>query len=313
MRAEHSHSRDRSKRLLALSLLITFLVLITEIIGGILTGSLALIADAGHMGSDAAALALSLVAIWLASSPATRGRTYGFHRAEVLAALVNSLALILVAVYVFWEAAGRFTDPPEVHSGPMLAVAAAGLIANLASAAFLARERHASLNVRSAFLHVAGDALSSVGVIGGALIILATGENLVDPMISILIGVLIIISSFRITWEATQVLLEATPPGVSIRDIESRMTGVPGVRSIHDLHVWTVTSGFVSLSAHVETDQSHDQHGVLVELRRVLAREFGINHATVQVETLELHEELEACCGVDTAEAPGMHAATHQR
>ena len=165
MRADHSHSRDRSRRLLAVSLLITFFVLIAEIIGGILTGSLALIADAGHMGSDAAALALSLVAIWLASTPATRGRTYGLHRAEVLAALANSVALVLIAAYVFWEAANRFTDPPDVDSGPMLAVAAAGLIANLASTAFLARERHTSLNVRSAFLHVAGDALSSVGVI----------------------------------------------------------------------------------------------------------------------------------------------------
>jgi cobalt-zinc-cadmium efflux system protein len=294
---------------LAFPLLITFVVLIAEIIGGVLTDSLALIADAGHMGSDAAALALSLVAIWLASTPATKGRTYGFHRAEVLAALVNSLALILIAAYVFWEAANRWSDPPDVEGGPMLVVAVAGLIANLASAAFLAREQHASLNVRSAFLHVASDALSSVGVIAGALIILATGENRVDPLISILIGVLIVISSFRITWEATQVLLEATPPGVSIGNIQAEMTSVAGVRSIHDLHVWTVTSGFLSLSAHVETDQSHDQHGILVELRRLLSQEFGINHATIQVETLDLHEELEACCGIDSSEASGAHAA----
>lgn len=313
MQAEHSHSGDRSRRLLALSLLITVTVLGAEIIGGILTGSLALIADAGHMGSDAAALALSLVAVWLASTPATRGRTYGLHRAEVLAALVNSVALIVVAAYVFWEAADRFTDPPEIRSGPMLAVAVAGLIANLTSAAFLATERHTSLNVRSAFLHVAGDALSSVGVIAGAFIILASGENLVDPVISVLIGLLIVISSFRITWEATQVLLEASPPGVSVRDIETRMMNVPGVESIHDLHVWTVTSGFVSLSAHVQTDQSHNQHGILVYLRRMLAEQFGISHATIQVETLELHEELEACCGIDTVEPAGSHAAAHGR
>jgi cobalt-zinc-cadmium efflux system protein len=312
MHAEHAHSRDRSRRLLALSLGITIAVLAAEIVGGILTNSLALIADAGHMGSDVAALALSIFAIWLASTPATRRRTYGFHRAEVLAALVNSLALVLVAAYVFWEAAGRFSDPPDVHGGPMLAVAGAGLLANLVSAAFLAGERHASLNVRSAFLHVAGDALSSFGVVVGALIILASGANLVDPIISVVIGVLIVISSFRITWEATQVLLEATPPGVSIGNIQAEMTGVPGVRSIHDLHVWTVTSGFVSLSAHIEADQSHDQHGILVELRRLLAQKFGINHATIQVETLELHAELEACCGIDTAEAEGAHAAAHR-
>jgi len=313
MHAEHTYSRDRSRRLLALSLLITLLVLTVEVIGGILTNSLALIADAGHMGSDAAALALSLVAVWLASTQATRARTYGFHRAEVLAALINSLALVLLAAYVFWEAASRFTDPPDVRSGPMLAVASVGLIANLASAGLLAGARHDSLNVRSAFLHIAGDALSSVGVIAGAMIILATGENVVDPIISVMIGVLIVISSFRITWEATQILLEATPPGVSISDIQTRMTEVPGVRNVHDLHVWTVTSGFVSLSAHVETDQSHDQHGILVELRRLLAQRFGIDHATIQVETLDLHEELEACCGIDTTEAEGSHAAAHRR
>jgi cobalt-zinc-cadmium efflux system protein len=309
---DHSHSRERSRRLLTLSLAITLIVLIAEIIGGILTNSLALIADAGHMASDAAALALSLVAIWLASTQATRSRTYGFHRAEVLAALINSLALILIAGYVFWEAAGRLADPPDVEGGALLVIATVGLMANLTSASLLARERHASLNVRSAFLHVAGDALSSIGVIVGALIILATGENIVDPLISIGIGVIIVISALRITWEATQVLLEATPPGVRIGDIQAQMMGVSGVRSIHDLHVWTVTSGFVSLSAHVETDQSHDHHGVLLELRSLLSREFDINHATIQLETLDLHEELEACCGVDTEGAAGAHAATHR-
>ena len=280
-------------------------------VGGILTNSLALLADAGHMGADIGALGLSLTALWLASRPASRRRTYGFHRAEVLAALVNSLTLMAIAGYVFWEASRRFADPPDVSSGPMLAIAAVGLAGNLASAAILSRQTRSGLNVRAAFLHVAGDTAASVGVIVAGVIMLTTGWFIADPLISVLIGVLILISSFRITWETTQVLLEATPPGLNIGDIQQAMLETSGVQGIHDLHAWTVTSGFVSLSAHVETDQAHDQHNVLVELRVLLARRFGIEHATIQLETSALHQELEACCGVDSEEGVSEHATLH--
>ncbi len=280
-------------------------------VGGILTNSLALLADAGHMGADIGALGLSLTAVWLASRPASRRRTYGFHRAEVLAALVNSLTLMAIAGYVFWEASRRFADPPDVSSGPMLAIGSVGLMANVTSAALLFRHAGSGLNVRAAFLHVVGDAAASVGVIVAGVIMLATGQLIADPLVSVFIGALILIGAFRLTWETTQVLLEATPPGLSTLDIQQAMLKTAGVLGIHDLHVWTVTSGFVSLSAHVETDQAHDQHSVLVELRMLLARRFGIEHATIQLETSALHQELEACCGVDSEEGVSEHATLH--
>ncbi len=282
-----------------------------EVVGGILTNSLALLADAGHMASDIGALALSLTAIWLASRPSSSRRTYGFHRAEVLAALVNSLAMIAVAGYVFWEASRRFADPPAVQSGPMLAIAAAGLAANVVSVAVLSRQTESGLNVRAAFLHVVGDAAASVGVIVAGVIMLTTGQFIADPLISVVIGALILVGAFRLTWETTQVLLETTPPGLSTGAIQQAMLETQGVRGIHDLHIWTVTSGFVSLSAHVETDQAHPQHDVLVELRRLLARRFDIEHATIQLETSALHQELEACCGVDSEEGVSEHAVFH--
>jgi len=280
-------------------------------VGGLLTNSLALLADAGHMASDVGALGLSLGAVWLASHPPTTRRTYGFHRAEVLAALANSVTLILIAAYIFWEASQRFADPPEVHSGPMLVIAVFGLLANLTSASLLFRQRSASLNIRAAFLHVLGDGLGSVGAITAGIIMLTTGQFLADPIISIAIGALILISSFRITWESTQVLLEATPPGLSITEVQRAMLGVPGVQGIHDLHVWTITSGFISLSVHVETTQGRNQHDILVDLRRLLCQRFDIDHATIQLESAVLHQELEACCGGEAEEVTSEHAVHH--
>ena len=307
----HTHDRPADQRLLAIALGITAVLLVAEVVGGILTGSLALIADGGHMASDAGALGLSLGAVWLATRPATKGRTYGFARAEIIAAFVNSLTLVLIAGFVFWQAATRFSDPPEVESAPMLAVAAAGLAVNLIAMSLLNRRRHDSLNVRSAFLHVVGDTLGSVGVIVAGVIMLATGEYIVDPIVSVIIGVLILVSSFRIILETTQVLLEATPPGIRTADVQQKLMAVRGVRSIHDLHIWTVTSGFISLSAHVETEAGRSHHDILVDLRQVLARTFNIDHATLQLETAALHEELESCCGVDTEEYTTTHAARH--
>ena len=306
-----NRQRARSQQALTLALGITAAFLLTELVGGLLTNSLALLADAGHMASDVGALGLSLGALWLASHPPTTRRTYGFHRAEVLAALVNSLGLILIGAYIFWEASQRLGEPPEVKSGPMLAIAAAGLGANLASASLLFRQRATSLNIRSAFLHVLGDALGSLGAIVAGAIMLSTGQFLADPIISIVIGGLILISALRITWESTQVILEATPPGLSITEVQQAMLEVPSVQGIHDLHAWTITSGFISLSVHVETNQGRDQHDILVELRRLLSQRFGIDHATIQLETAALHQELDACCGGEAEEVTSEHAVHH--
>ena len=307
----HAHGRSKDRRRLAIALVITLVLLVAEVVGGILTGSLALAADGGHMASDAGALGLSLSAIWLASRPATTRRTFGFHRAEILAAFVNSIGLVLIAGYIFWEAGSRFGNPPEVDTGPMLGIAAAGLAGNIVAVALLFDRRRHSLNMRSAFLHVMGDTVASFGVIAAGVAMAVTGEYLFDPLISVGIGVLILASSFRITWESTQVLLEATPPDVRVQDVQDEMLKVPRVRNVHDLHVWTVTSGFVSLSAHVETSGDGDAHEVLVNLRTMLARTFTIEHATLQLETRALHEELEACCGIDTKESESPHALHH--
>ncbi len=307
----HAHGRGEDRRRLAIALVITLALLVAEVVGGILTGSLALAADGGHMASDVGALSLSLGAIWLASRPATTRRTFGFHRAEILAAFVNSIGLVLIAGYIFWEAGSRFGNPPEVDTGPMLGIAAAGLAGNIVAVGLLFDRRRHSLNMRSAFLHVMGDTVASLGVIAAGIAMAITGEYLFDPLISVGIGVLILISSFRITWESTQVLLEATPPDVRVRDVQDEMLKVPGVRNVHDLHIWTVTSGFVSLSAHVETSGKGDVHEVLVNLRTMLSRTFTIEHATLQLETRALHEELEACCGIDTKETPSPHALHH--
>ena len=307
----HAHGRSEDKRRLAIALVITLTLLVAEVVGGILTGSLALAADGGHMASDAGALGLSLGAIWLASRPATTRRTFGFHRAEILAAFVNSIGLVLIAGYIFWEAGSRFGNPPEVDTGPMLGIAAVGLVGNIIAVALLFDRRRHSLNMRSAFLHVVGDTAASLGVIAAGVAMAVTGRYFFDPLISVGIGVLILLSSFRITWESMQVLLEATPPDVHVQDLQDEMLKVPGVANVHDLHIWTVTSGFVSLSAHVETRGVGDAHEVLVNLRTMLARTFTIEHATLQIETRALHEELEACCGVDTKESHSPHALHH--
>lgn len=308
MGAGHTHDRATDRRLLAIALAVTAILLVAEVVGGILTHSLALVADGGHMASDLGALALSLTAVMLASRPATSARTYGLARAEILAAFVNSLALVAIAAFVFWEAAQRFDNPEEVTVVPMLGIAAAGLAGNVFSARLLSQARHHSLNVRAAFLHVISDAFSSVGVIVAGALILVTGEDRIDPAASIVIGVLILASSFRIIWETAQVLLEATPSGIRTSDVQHEMLRVSGVQNVHDLHIWTVASGFISLSAHVETDRMRDAHDILLDLRRLLSRNFGIDHATLQLESMTLHDELEACCGVDTDEVPTPHA-----
>lgn len=281
--------RQLAQRALITAFAVTLGLLVAEVVGGLLTGSLALLSDAGHMLADVGALGLSICALWMATRPPTPSRTYGFHRVEVLAALANGLTLLLIAGYVFWEAAHRFQEPPEVKSAPMLGVAAAGLLANVTCMFVLSPHRKSSLNVRGAFLHVLGDLLGSTGAVVAGVIMLATGWFMADPLISVLIGLLILVTSARLLRDSLHVLLEAVPPHIDTREIASALTTVPGVQGVHDLHVWTVTSGFVALSCHCEVDGSSDTDELLVEICQLLHRRFDIQHVTIQPETRPLH------------------------
>ena len=307
-RGEHENN-DRpqervNRRPLAIALAITTVFLIAEVIGGLLTNSLALLADAGHMATDVAALGLALFAVWLARRPATPNRSFGFYRAEVLAALVNAATLVAISFYIFWEAFQRLGEPPEVDSGPMLAVAVAGLGANAASAWVLMRGggHEENLNTRGAFLHVIGDMLGSVGAIIAAIVMLATGWYLADPILSAGIGLLILWSSWRLLRESVEVLLEATPAHIDTADVRQAMIGVQGVSGVHDLHVWTVTSGLVALSSHVEVAGRRAWHDTLVDLCDVLRERFGIAHVTLQPEEPQTAHGDYRGCSLDSPE-----------
>ncbi len=309
---KHAPTERAERRPLAIALAITAIFLIVEVVGGLLTGSLALLADAGHMLTDVAALALALGAIWLARRPATPARSFGYLRAEVLAALVNAAALIVVSLSIFWEAFRRVGDPPHVDSGPMLAVAVAGLVANAASAWVLARggRRQHSLNARGAFLHVVGDMLGSAGAIVAALVMLVTGWYLADPLLSAGIGLLVLWSAWLLLRESVDVLLEATPAGVDPADVRAALGGIEGIEGVHDLHVWTVTSGLIALSAHVEVAAGSDWDRLLPEASDLLAERFGIGHITLQPEISGARPDAFRGCSLDTPE--GLQAC-HSR
>ncbi len=280
----HDHGRSASKRSLVIALGLTAAYTVVEVVGGIYTGSLALLADAVHMLSDNVALALALVAAWLATRPATPGKSYGYKRAEVLAALANGVLLVALSIWIFVAAAQRLSDPPDVLGGWMLVIAIIGIAVNLGAGAALYRSRDESLNVDAAFRHVLADLLGSFGVLVAAVIILATGWLRADPLVSILIGVLVLASAWTILRDSTQILLEATPRGIDAEALGRRLAGAPGVVEVHDLHVWTITSGFPALSAHVLVRPGDDCHGRRRELERLLHDEFGIEHTTLQVD-----------------------------
>lgn len=306
----HSHVNQQhapqrvNRRPLVIALAITSTFLVVEVIGALVTNSLALLADAGHMLTDVAALALSLFAIWIARRPVTLTRSFGYLRAEVLAAAVNAASLVIISMYILWEAYQRLGDPPEVDSGPMLAVAFAGLLANAASAWVLMRGggHQESLNVRGAFLHVVGDMLGSVGAIAAALIMLATGWYLADPILSAGIGALILFSAWRLLKESVDVLLEAAPRQIDPTAMKARMIDIDGVEDVHDLHVWTVTSGLVSMSSHVEVSAARDWHEVLLEMSTRLREEFGIAHVTLQPEESARLPDSFRGCSLDSPE-----------
>ena len=270
--------------MLAAVLGLTVAFTLVEVVGGVATDSLALLADAAHMLSDNFALALALFAVWLAGRPSTPERTYGYQRAEILAALANGVILVALAIWIFIEAWQRFSDPPEVLAGWVAVVAVVGLAVNLVAAFLLHRHGHDTLNMRAALRHVVADALGSVGVLVSAVIILTTVWAYADPIAGVLIALLVLASSWTVLRDSVHILLEGAPKGIDAGALGRRLAQAPGVVDVHDLHIWTITSGFHALSAHVLVEPGDDCHARRRELEELLLREYGIGHTTLQVD-----------------------------
>ena len=285
----HLHRQDLAgnSRALAVALTITAATMVVEAAGGFFSGSLALLADAGHMLTDVAALGLSLFAFWLSSRPRTAEHTFGWRRFEIFAALVNGLVLWGAAGIIGYEAFVRLKSPPAVKSGLMLIVAAVGLLSNVAVGAVLFRGRSHSLNIKGAFLHVLADGVGSVGVLAAALLIRLTGSFVWDPVVSAAVCLLILWSSSRLIRDSVHILLEGAPRHLDIQAIRSTLAGLPGVIDVHDLHVWTITSEFVSLSAHLKVAKDRASQEILRAAGDAMASSYGISHTTFQLEFAE--------------------------
>jgi cobalt-zinc-cadmium efflux system protein len=281
----HEHSNSSGKRNLEIALSITIIFFAIELVGGIITNSLALTADAWHMLNDASALAFAVVAAWLAERPVDMKKTYGYYRTEILAAFLNGIFLLIVVVFIFYEAIQRFQNPAIVESLDMLIISTLGLIANGLSAIALSKSRSESLNIKGAFLHVISDTLGSVGAISAGLIMYFTGWYPADPLFSILLGVLIVYSSFRLIRESVNVLLEGVPYGIDINVVEREIMEFKGVKNVHDLHVWCITpTKICAMSCHIVIMEGVDRRKLLSDLISVLKQKFGIDHTTIQLE-----------------------------
>jgi len=283
---DHGHGgrREADARRLRIALALTISFMVVEVAGGLITGSLALVADAVHMLSDNFSLALALIAISLASRPPTPQRSFGWQRAEILAALANGVLLVVVSIWILWEAYGRLSSPEEVAGAGMLAVAVLGAIVNIVAFRILSPGAGGSLNVAGAMRHVLADLAGSVGAIVAAIVILTTGWEQADPIIGALIAVLIAFSAVPIIRDSLRVLLEEAPAGMDANEIGEAMASAPGVESVHDLHVWEITSGFPALSAHVVVGADEDCHARRGELERMLTDRFGLEHTTLQMD-----------------------------
>lgn len=290
----HAHNDQALHKRFIASIILTGLILVAEIIGGIWSGSLALLSDAAHVFSDIFALGLSYFALRLASRPPDDRHSYGWHRAEVLAALVNGTSLVVIAIGIWVEAFKRWQSPVEVRSLEMMVIAIIGLLVNLAVAFILGGHDHGenasrvttNLNLRSAFLHVLGDMISSIGVIAAAILIRLTSQQWIDPLVSMLIGIIILVSAYRVLRSSLHILIEGVPEGLSIRKINNAICTIPEVETVHDLHVWNLSSEQVALSAHVIlSDQTAaSQEEVMGKIRKLLEKEYGISHTTLQFE-----------------------------
>jgi cobalt-zinc-cadmium efflux system protein len=294
---QHQHDISRSTRgSLKAALIITSTFLVAEFLGALYTHSLALLADSGHMLTDVAALGLSFFAIRFASRRATPRKTYGFYRVEILVALLNGVFLILIALYIFYEAYYRIQNPPDVRANWMLVVAVIGLVANLVSAWLLFGKHHGNLNIRGAFFHVLSDAIGSVGAIIASLAIMFGGYQAADPLISVLVGVLILSSSWILIRDAVDILLESTPAHINIVSLREQLGRVHGVGSVHDLHVWTLTSGVLAMSCHVVAHDGSNRTDLLNGVNRIAREMFHIDHTTIQIEEASVPEEVFDSC-----------------
>jgi cobalt-zinc-cadmium efflux system protein len=301
--AHDGHARGgAARRRLLIVLLLTALYMLAEAAGGWLTGSLALLADAGHMLTDVAALALALTAAWFGSRPANPRKTYGYYRLEILAAFVNGVALALLSLFILYEAYERWNQPPVIERGGlMMGVAAGGLLVNLVCAWLLHGDHERDLNMRGAWLHIMGDALGSAGALAAGALITFGGWYAADPLFGALVGLLIIYSSWNLIREATNVLLEGTPAHINLAAVEDAILKAEGVEEVHDLHVWTITSGREALSAHVVHSVAASPPELLRSLRVRLREEFGFDHLTIQMETADFEDEVFHFCTSGTA------------
>lgn len=294
--ASHGHDvRGSSTKRLAIVLGLISLYMVAEVVGGVVANSLALLADAGHMLSDAAALALALFAGWIARRPPTPRQSYGYYRVEILAALVNGSTLVAIAILIVVEAWRRFQAPPTVTGELVIGIAFGGLLVNLIALKILNAGKNENLNVRGAWLHVLTDALGSVGAIVGGVLVWMFGWYWADPAVSVVIALLVIYSSWALLKETVAVLMEGAPGGVDVDGIRDAIVSVPGVLSVHDLHVWSITSGMIALSAHVCVSSAASNGEVLSMLRAILRERYRIDHVTIETEALEpRHEAMHA-------------------
>lgn len=310
--AEHNHSHHQNKKTLLIAFVIITAFMIVEAIGGYLTNSLALLADAGHMLSDSISLGVAYLAFTVGEKAADQMKTYGYKRFEILAAVFNGATLVLIALYIFYEAYHRLMAPPEIATTGMLFIAVIGLLVNVFVAWILMRggDTKGNLNLRAAFLHVLSDLLGSLGAITAALLILFFGFTWADPLASVFVAVLVLISGWRVTREAVHVLMEGTPKNVDLDQVADAIKAVPGVSSIHDLHVWSITSGRNAMSGHVVIKESmslQESQSILREIERTLSK-LKIGHVTVQLETQDHpHEDTIRCQPEENSEDAGHH------
>jgi cobalt-zinc-cadmium efflux system protein len=287
---EHHSNQTKNMKKLLIIFAMTVVYMIAEFVGGLLSNSLALMADAGHMLSDAAALGISIVAAWLSLKPASYSKTYGYHRAEIFAAFINGIMLVAISGVIIYEAYIRLMSPPEVKAPLLIIIATGGLLVNVASANILHSSSNDNINVRGAFLHVLGDLLGSLGAVIAGLCIYFFGFYLADPIISFVIAVLILVSAFRLIGESVDILLESSPSHIDVEAIQKALMALDGVVEVHHLHVWSISAGKVAMSVHIVVSD-YGNHQILYDARNFLKHEFGINHATIQIEPVDFDSE----------------------
>ncbi|WP_458122473.1 cation diffusion facilitator family transporter [Paenibacillus sp. Z6-24] len=286
----HSHAHNTNKKALGLAFFLIAAFMIVEVVGGLMTNSLALLSDAGHMFSDAAALGLSFVAMVWGQRQTSGTKTYGYKRFEVLAAFLNGITLVVISLYIFWEAFQRFSEPQSIMSSGMLTIAIIGLIVNILAAYILMKgDTSENLNVRSAFLHVMGDLLGSVGAIAAALLIMFFGWTLADPIASIIVAVLVLISAYRVTRDSVHILMEGTPVNIRTEEITRELAGIPHVQGVHDMHVWSLSSDLPLLSCHLIIDNAANGSEIMRSARELIQKQYGIGHITIQLDTPDMN------------------------